>query len=271
MRAFDYKTRETSVKRHKTCYNPMLMENSLAVLGSKGLIKRHEFVRVIIQSLYSLGYKKSASCLESESGISYKSVDFGMLESQILCGNWDDCTRTLGAIMDLMDETRASALFLVFNQCLFEYLNRGDDAMALAVLQKEVSALRLGKDKTHSLAQSILSLKHMELGKIDDNVLRELRKKLLTELEKLLPPPILLPERRLEHLVETAVSAQIDTCMYHNTLDAVSLFDDHCCGRDQIPTETVQVCFATNKVVNALEIEQFLSENPTQKKKKTIF
>ncbi|XP_021893774.1 WD repeat-containing protein 26 isoform X1 [Carica papaya] len=81
----------------------------------------------------------------------------------------------------------------------------------------------------------------MESGKIDDSVICDLRKRLLTELETLLPPPIVLPERRLEHLAETAITAQIDSCLYHNSLDDVSLYEDHCCGRDQIPTETVQI------------------------------
>ncbi|XP_062148383.1 WD repeat-containing protein WDS homolog [Alnus glutinosa] len=219
----------------------MLMETSSTVLGPKGQIKKHEFVRVIIQSLYSLGYTKSASCLESESGISYKSVDFELLESQILSGNWDGCTGNLLAMKGWMGETRTSALFLAFKQRLLEYLNRGDDAMALSVLRKEVSALRLGKDKAHKLAQSILYLKDMEFGKVDDNAVHELRKLLLVELEKVLPPAIILPERRLEHLVETAVTAQFDSCMYHNTLDEVSLYKDHCCGRDLIPTETIQI------------------------------
>nr|POF27261.1 hypothetical protein CFP56_12602 [Quercus suber] len=89
------------------------MENSSMVLGSKGLIRKHEF---------------------------------------LLSGNWNGCIDTLNAIKDLMDETRASALFLVFKQCLLECLNRGDDAMALAVLRKAVSASRLGKDKAQNLA-----------------------------------------------------------------------------------------------------------------------
>ncbi|KAG2719395.1 hypothetical protein I3760_03G264200 [Carya illinoinensis] len=226
--------------RRRGCHNYMLMENSSTTLGTHGLIRKHEFVRVIIQCLDSLGYRKSASFLESESGISYKSLDFEMLKSQILCGNWDGCTDTLNEIK-VKDEIRASALFIVFEQCLLECLNHGNDAMALAILRKVVSALRLGKDKAHSLAQSILSLRDTEFGKMDDNIVQESRKKLLVELEKLLPPPIMLPERRLEHLVETAVSAQIDSCMYHNTLGAVSIYEDHCCGRDQIPTETIQV------------------------------
>lgn len=221
----------------------MSSESLSSVLGSKRLIKKHEFVRLIIQCLYSLRYGKSASCLELESGVTFKSVDFELIESQILSGNWDDCIHTLGTFKNLTDETRASALFLIFKQCILEYLHHGDDSLALSVLRKEVSALQVGRDEVHNLARCILYMKELEVGKTDDNVVCELRKKLLKELEKLLPPPYVLPERRLEHLIESAVLAQIDSCMYHNSSDAVSLFVDHLCGRDEIPTETVQVCF----------------------------
>lgn len=214
------------------------MENSSTVIGPRGLIKRYEFVRAIVQCLYSLGYQKSASCLESESGVSYKSPEFKKLELQILNGDWDGCIDTINAFVDLNHETRASVLFLVFKQCFLEYLNRGDDSLALNLLRKRVPSLRMSKEKVHNLASSILCLKEMELGKIDED---DLRKRLLAELERLLPPPVVVPERRLEHLIETAVTSQVDSCLYHNSPVALSLYEDHCCGRDQIPTETVQV------------------------------
>ncbi|PON54576.1 WD repeat containing protein [Trema orientale] len=231
---------ESPPKRCKICHTSMSSEASPTVLGRKRLIRKHEFVKVIIQCLYSLGFGESASCLESESGISDKSIDFELLKSQILTGNWDGCIHTLKAFKELMDDTRAAALFLVFKQCIFEYLSRGDYLKALAILRKEVSALEVGRDQIHNLAHSILSLKE-ELEKNDDNVVHGLRKKLLRELENLLPPPIILPERRLENLVETTVLAQIDSCMYHNSPGPVSLYVDHLCGRDQLPTETLQI------------------------------
>ncbi|KAE8673103.1 putative nucleotide binding protein [Hibiscus syriacus] len=223
------------------------MENSPTTLGSKGLINKHEFLRVIIQCLYSFGYNKSASCLEIESGIRYKSAEFDLLESQILSGDWDDCIDTVNKIKDVKDDTRSSVLFLVFKQCFMEYLNRGDDSLVLSVLQKQVPTLNMSKETVHKLAYNILSFK--EMGKIDEDVISELRKRLVMELRKQLPPPIVLPERRLEHLVETSVTAQIDSCIYHNSRDAVSLYEDHCCGRDQIPTETVQILTAHSNEV----------------------
>ncbi|GMN50408.1 hypothetical protein TIFTF001_019563 [Ficus carica] len=218
----------------------MSSEASRTVLGAKRLIKKHEFVRVIIQCLYSLGFGESASCLELESGISDKCLDFELLKSQILAGNWDGCVHTIRAFKDLMDDTRASALFLIFKQCILEYLSRGDYTLALSVLRKEVSASEVGRDKVHKLAHSVLSLEE-ELGNNDDSVVLGLRRKLLRELESLLPPPIIVPEKRLEHLVETTVLAQIDSCVYHNSSDLLSLYVDHACGKDQIPTETIQI------------------------------
>lgn len=208
-------------------------------------------MRVISQSLYSLGFRKSASCLESESGIPYKTEEIQMLESLVLEGNWDGCVNIINSIKDLSDEVRSSATFLVFKQCLVENLNHGDDRSALHVLRNKVSVLKVGMENIHNLAYSILLRKGTGLGGTDNSSVYELRKKLLFDLQKMFPPPIMVPERRLEHLVETAVMAQIDSCIYHNSSHEVSLFEDHCCGRDQIPTETTQVCFSLTRGLSA--------------------
>lgn len=217
------------------------MDNSSELIGSKGLIKKHEFVRIIVQCLYSLGYSKSASCLESESGVSYKSSEFQLLESHVLNGNWDSCIDFLNSIRDALGESKDSAIFLVLRQCLLEHLNRGEDTLALDVLRKRVSVLQVDRYKVHSLAKSMLSLKDMDLGAIDGDDVHDLRRKCVTYLEKLLPPPISVPEGRLEHLVETTVTAWVDSCLYHSSSNPISLYEDHHCSRDQIPTATTQV------------------------------
>ncbi|KAL8490006.1 hypothetical protein ACS0TY_025779 [Phlomoides rotata] len=216
------------------------MEN-LETVGPNGLIKKHELVRIIIQCLYSLGYSKSAACLESESRIKCKSPEFESLESQILNADWDDSIRSLDKINGLTDETRASAICLVLEQCLLECLNCGDISLALDILQKQFSALKISTCMVHKLSYELLSLKGLQLGCTDYDAVHELRKRLVSELEKVLPPPIILPERRLEHLVEMAISAQIDGCIYHSSTDTISLYRDHHCDRDQFPTETIQI------------------------------
>lgn len=53
--------------------------------------------------------------------------------------------------------------------------------------------------------------------------------------------PVTVPEGRLVGLVEMAVEGQVEGCLYHNVEDEVSLLEDHSCGRDRIPTDTIQV------------------------------
>ncbi|CAI8602772.1 unnamed protein product [Vicia faba] len=212
-------------------------QNPCEVLGSKGLIKKQEFVRIILQCLYSLGYTKSASCLELESGVSYKSKEFQLLESHVLNGNWDECATFLDSIRDMLGESVEPALFLVFRQCVMEYLKKGEDTLALDVLRKRVSVLRVDRCKIHGLANTLL-------GVVDDDdgdVGCDLRGRLLTDLEKMLPPPICLPGGRLEHLVETTVTAWVDSCLFHTSANPVSLYEDHRCGREQFPTTTTQI------------------------------
>nr|GMD66925.1 WD repeat-containing protein WDS homolog [Ipomoea batatas] len=216
------------------------MEDSVTKLGEKRLIMKHELVRVIIQCLYSLGYGKSAACLESESGLSCKSAEFETIESQVLDAKWDECIVSINGLKGLTDETRASALFLVLKQCLLECLKNGDDSAALEMLRKQIAGLKVGKENIHRLAYEIVSPKDSGLDNFDNGLIPNLRKKLVIELENVLPPPITLPQRRLEYLVEMAVSSQIDSCIYHS-FSAVSLYEDHHCDRAQFPTKTVQI------------------------------
>lgn len=223
------------------------MENLTTMIGTKGLIKRHEFVRILVQCLYSLGYEKSAACLELESGISCKSSEFKLIESLVLDADWEGCIENLYGIKGMTEEQRDAALFLVSQQFLLECLGRGDDSLALSLLRKQISKLKVGREKVHKLAFSLFSLGELGLDKVhgdDGDVFQELRRSLINELEKVLPPPITLPDRRLEYLVEKVVGSQIDSCIYHNSLDPVSIYKDHRCGRDQIPTETVQILSA---------------------------
>lgn len=219
------------------------MESSTTMIGPKGVIKRHEFVRILIQCLYSLGYDKSAACLESESGISYKSSEFKMLESLFLGGDWERCIDKLYELKEMTDEQRDAALLLVSRQYFLECLGRGNDSLALSVLRERISKLQVDRKEVHMLAFGFFSIGDFNWKDIDydSDVFQELRSYLFNEVGKVIPPPITVPDRRLEHLVEKVVSSQIDSCIYHNSLDQVSIYKDHRCGRDQIPTETIQV------------------------------
>ncbi|KAL3517757.1 hypothetical protein ACH5RR_020346 [Cinchona calisaya] len=72
---------------------------------------------------------------------------------------------------------------------------------------------------------------------------RELRKRLIIELDNLLPPPITLPERRLKHLVEMAVLSDPEKGIYKwdsedNKLKAVK--GDECLKFQILPSHMME-------------------------------
>lgn len=223
---------------------PLPSEGDGQVVGSKGVIKRDEFVRIIANALYSLGYIKSGACLEDESGVPVHSCVVNLFIQQVLDGNWDESIATLHKI-GLTDETNVrSASFLIMEQKFLELLD-GEKVMdALNTLRTEVAPLCVNNSRIRELSARMLSASLS--GHVNSH--KELlvrvrpRSKLLEELQKLLPPTIMVPERRLEHLVEQALVLQRDACQFHNSLDKeMSLYTDHHCGKDQIPSRTLQV------------------------------
>lgn len=216
---------------------PLPSKGDEQVVGSKGIIKKEEFVRIIAKALYSLGYRKSGAHLEEESGIPIHLPGVNLFMQQILDGNWDDSVATLHKIGLADESTVRSASFLILEQKFFELLN-GDNVMeALNTLRTEIAPLCINSSRIRELSSYIVSPTHKR-----DTVKERSRAKLLEELQKLLPPTVMIPEKRLEHLVEQALILQREACPFHNSLDKeMTLYSDHHCGKDQIPSSTLQV------------------------------
>lgn len=214
------------------------------MVGSKGVIKRVEFVRIIAKALYSLGYTKSGAHLEEESGIPLHSSLVNLFMQQIVDGNWDGSVATLHKIGLLDANIVKSASFLILEHKFFELLD-GEKVMdALKTLRTEIAPLGINKSRVHELSSCIVSPSKCVLnGLPSHNTARaKSRSKLLEDLQKLLPPTVMIPERRLEHLVEQALNLQRDACIFHNSLDGeMSLYTDHQCGREQLPSQTLQI------------------------------
>ncbi|KAL6286988.1 hypothetical protein ACE6H2_011378 [Prunus campanulata] len=220
---------------------PLTSEGDEEVVGSKGVIKRVEFVRLIAKALYSLGYKKSGAHLEEESGIPLHSSVVTLFMQQILDGNWDGSVDTLKKI-GLSDENiTKSASFMILEQKFFELLDDEKDMDALKTLRTEIVPLCINGSRVRELSSCIVSPSFG--GTPGKNIARaKSRPKLLEDLQKLLPPTVMILERRLEHLVEQALVLQRDACIFHNSLnEEMSLYTDHRCGRDQIPSRTLQI------------------------------
>ncbi|XP_020227448.1 WD repeat-containing protein 26 homolog [Cajanus cajan] len=216
---------------------PLPSKGEEQVVGSKGVIKREEFVRIIAKALYSLGYRKTGAHLEEESGIPLQSPGVNRFTQQILDGNWDDSIATLHKI-GLADEgVVRSASFLILEQKFFELLNGEKVMEALKTLRMEIAPLCINSSRIRELSSFIVSSSPKR-----DTVRVRSRSNLLEELQKLLPPTVMIPEKRLEHLVEQALILQQEACPFHNSMDKeMSLYSDHHCGKDQIPSRTLQI------------------------------
>ncbi|XP_043688903.1 WD repeat-containing protein 26 homolog [Telopea speciosissima] len=223
---------------------PLPSQGDEEMVGTKGIIKRVEFVRIITKALYSLGYEKSGALLEKESGIPLHSSVVNSFRQQVLDGNWDESVATLHKI-GLTDETVVkSASFLILEQKFFELLEKDKFMDALKTLRSEIAPLCINTSRVHELSACIVSPSRCLLSGLSsqDIVSTNSRSKLLGKLQELLPPTVMIPERRLEHLVEQALNVQREACVFHNSLDsALSLYSDHQCGKDQIPSHTLQV------------------------------
>ncbi|KAH8947428.1 hypothetical protein BDL97_11G040600 [Sphagnum fallax] len=221
-----------------------LAANEVETLGSRGQIRKVEFVRIIAQALFSLGYQQAGSMLEQESGIMLQSPVVAEFRQDILAGQWDKSLGTLCMIGPIDKETLKSASFLILQQKFLELLDHGETSAALKTLRSEISTLDINTQRVHQLASFIMCpSREVLLDKADwRGAGEDSRIHLLEELQQLFPPSIMIPERRLEHLVEQALDVQRDACVFHNSLDhALSLYADHRCNRDQIPTQTLQV------------------------------
>ncbi|KAG0477080.1 hypothetical protein HPP92_013921 [Vanilla planifolia] len=184
-------------------------EGKEEMVGSKGVINRVEFVRIITKTLYSLGYERSGKALEEESGIHLHSSSVNYFRKQVLDGNWDESVETLQKI-GLDEHIQNSATFLILEYKFFDLM-----------------------------ARDMHGLLELANFRIDSG---ELRLKLMDELQKLFPPAIMIPERRLENLVEQALNVQTEACFFHNSLGtSLSLYTDHQCGKDQLPSKTLQI------------------------------
>ena len=214
------------------------------VAGSNEVINKVEFVRIITEALYSLGYSKTGKHLEEESGISLHSNLVATFIQQILDGQWDESVKTLHQI-DLIDESIIKTTsFEILERKFFELLDGEKEVDAGNTLRTQIMPLNVNRDRAKELSYIMASQSHISLDKThtQESGLCP-RKKFLGELRKLLPPTVVIPEYRLVRLVEQALDFQRDGCRLHNSVGEMSLLVDHQCGLDQIPCQTVQVIF----------------------------
>jgi len=205
-----------------------------------GPVDREELVRVIEQSLYSLGYRRAAAALEAESGVPLYPPDHGSLLLDVMAGRWDACAETVRAVAGVGDADRAVAEFLLWRAHYLELLGTGGDAglrRAREVLRRRIAPLGVDRRCVHWLACAMVSCE----GAVAPEAVVGWRIAVFLDLVEVLPPWFHVPSGRLEHLVESAVTKQVASCIYHNLPDEITLFQDHKCHEQHIPSKCAQV------------------------------
>ena len=89
-------------------------------LGRKGVINKKEFIRLLEQSLYSLGYRKAARELEQASGIDCEPGEVRSFRHAVSEGSWDRAVKLLSELQFADDDALRKAKFLVLQEKYLE-------------------------------------------------------------------------------------------------------------------------------------------------------
>ncbi|KAJ0238251.1 WD40 repeat-containing protein [Hirschfeldia incana] len=205
-------------------------------LRPNGLVKASEFVRLITDALNSLGFNGIATDLEKQSRIPLHSPAAKQFLQLVKNREWEQSIDSLKFLDELPDDHDDKAVrLLLLEQKYFQFLNKGQLPEALKTIREEIQPLGLEIRLLHKLASKML--KPDDSGEDDDD--KEVVRK---KLQKLLPLGVIVPERRLEYLLENDLWRQRINCDFHNVPDSdLSLFSYHYCDRQKIPSETLQV------------------------------
>ncbi|CAG8595998.1 14646_t:CDS:10 [Acaulospora morrowiae] len=178
--------------------------------------------------------------LESESGFPLESPAVAKFREGVLKGDWD-MVESLFSTLEL-DQNKDTVVvqFLIRQQKYLELLEKREIKLALYTLRSELTPLAFDTERLHILASFMMYSNTEDLKRRAewDGAFGTSRQKLLLQLQKYISPSIMIPEHRLETLLEQATTLQRMSCLYHNTDEYISLYSDHVCDRSQFPTVT---------------------------------
>ncbi|EAW14864.1 WD domain protein [Aspergillus clavatus NRRL 1] len=223
---------------------------------------REEVTRILIQSLYELGYDGAASLLSKESGYQLESPAVGIFRRAILDGRWAEAENIL--IQSFTPDTEGrnagfgggkppiteklalvenaeknEMLFYLRQQKFLELLESRDLGAALFVLRHELTPLNYDVGRLHALSSLLMCPpEHLHNQAGWDGSISSSRERLLTELSKSISPSVMIPSNRLAVLLNNVKQNQINQCLYHNSANPPSLYSDHMCDRSDFPLRT---------------------------------
>ncbi|KAF7585800.1 hypothetical protein BBP40_010081 [Aspergillus hancockii] len=220
---------------------------------------REEVTRILIQTLYELGYNGAASLLGKESGYQLESPAVATFRGAVLAGRWAEAERILVQSF-YPDGTRRTPsgdgdhlpmkerlvlvenaelnemLFYLRQQKFLELLEARNLSAALTILRHELTPLNYDIGRLHALSSLLMCPpEHLHNQAGWDGSISSSRERLLSELSKSISPSVMIPDNRLAILLDQVKQRQIDQCLYHNTATPPSLYADHMCDRADFP------------------------------------
>ncbi|CAK0785253.1 hypothetical protein CVIRNUC_008459 [Coccomyxa viridis] len=215
-------------------------------LGPRQLINRHEYIRLLEQSLHRLGFSEAAQRLEQDSGVQMQPDTVTQFQEDIFGGRWDAALQLLPKLT-FDSDIALQAQFMILQQKYAEAVEANDIRTALHCLRKELAPLKINETQLRKLAGCLLRqhddpvnplIKDSEWGVLEECS----RAQLMWALQQRLPPSVMIPDSRLEALVEQALESQVARCPYHNTQHfRISLFSNYQAGIEQLPTQPHQI------------------------------
>ncbi|KAF9317363.1 hypothetical protein BG006_003394, partial [Podila minutissima] len=187
---------------------------------------------------------QAAQTLEAESGYQLESPAVSRFRECVLSGNWTEVEQLTSQLNLDVNHGIASVKFLIREQKFLELLEAQQIKSALVVLRSELTPLNQNMDRVHALTSYMMISSPEDLRQRAgwDGVEGQSRQKLLTSLQKLISPSMMVPENRLENMLQQAVELQVNNCLYHDIRDETrSLYSDHVCDKTGIPSITRKV------------------------------
>jgi len=209
-------------------------------IGPQRWLDRTEYIRLIQESLHRLGYSGIAGKLEQQSGIEMQPDFASRFQRAVSSGDWQAATDLLPRLVTGAAAER-EAKFIILRQKYTEMVDASDQVAALECLRHELAPLCADRRELHQLAVMLLSPRELSAGAEEDLTARQ-RAKVLEQIQRLTKPSTVVPEGRLELLVEQALGMQLaGSVFYHGGPVSFSLFKDLSMGPEQLPSRTMQV------------------------------
>jgi len=206
-------------------------------------IKKSDLVRVMIQSMKALGYRKSSKMLEEESGVRLEESFVMKFRQTVQDGDWKS-VRALLPKMNLEPADMTKATMLIHRQEFLELLEKGKMKDALKILRDLIAPENPDRAEVNLLSSLVMypNVEDMKRAADWEGVDGGSRLKILDEVQKLMDPSYVVPGLRMLSIVDQALTYQISQCQFHNGKIAhFSLLHDHHCTLGEIPQACISV------------------------------